>query len=246
MWEEINRRRRSFLGAAAMTIAAAKLTGSATAQPGKTDDAAFAPLKQIDAGVLSIGYAEAGPAGGPPVILLHGWPYDIQSYVDVAPLLASAGYRVIVPYVRGCGTTRFLSDATFRNGQQAAVATRYHRHDGRSQDRQGGHRRLRLGRTDGRYHRRALAGALQGPGRRKRLPYRRPGSRTRCLCRRRRNTSGGTSSISPPSAVPSATTNTGAISPSSSGRSLRRSGSSMTRRSIAPRRRSTIRITLRS
>jgi pimeloyl-ACP methyl ester carboxylesterase len=82
----------------------------------------FGPLKQIDAGVLNVGYAEAGPANGPSVILLHGWPYDIYSFVDVAPLLASAGYRVIVPYVRGYGTTRFLSDATFRNGQPSAVA----------------------------------------------------------------------------------------------------------------------------
>ena len=79
-------------------------------------------LKQVKAGVLDIGYAEAGPADGPVVILLHGWPYDIHSYADVAPLLASAGYRVIVPYVRGCGSTRFLSDKTFRNGQPAAVA----------------------------------------------------------------------------------------------------------------------------
>ncbi len=82
----------------------------------------FGPLKQIDAGLLNIGYAEAGPAGGPPVILLHGWPYDIHSYVDVAPLLASAGYRVIVPYLRGYGTTSFLSSATMRNGEQAALA----------------------------------------------------------------------------------------------------------------------------
>ena len=82
----------------------------------------FASLKQIDAGVLNIGYAEAGPANGPPVILLHGWPYDIYSFVDVAPLLASAGYRVIVPYLRGYGTTRFLSTETFRNGQPSAVA----------------------------------------------------------------------------------------------------------------------------
>ena len=80
------------------------------------------PLKQIDAGVLNVGYAEAGPADGPAVILLHGWPYDIHSFVDVAPLLASAGYRVIVPYLRGYGTTRFLSGDTFRNGQQAALA----------------------------------------------------------------------------------------------------------------------------
>jgi pimeloyl-ACP methyl ester carboxylesterase len=82
----------------------------------------FAALKQIDAGVLNIGYAEAGPASGPPVILLHGWPYDIYSFVDVAPLLASAGYKVVVPYLRGYGTTRFLSNDTFRNAQQAAVA----------------------------------------------------------------------------------------------------------------------------
>jgi pimeloyl-ACP methyl ester carboxylesterase len=82
----------------------------------------FGPLKQINAGVLNIGYAEAGPANGPPVILLHGWPYDIHSYVDVAPILASSGYRVIVPYLRGYGTTRFLSNETFRNGQQSAVA----------------------------------------------------------------------------------------------------------------------------
>jgi pimeloyl-ACP methyl ester carboxylesterase len=133
--EEINQHRRSFLGTAAATMAAAQLllNGSAEAQPSKTRPAgmrpikpgtntSFAPLKQIDAGLLNVGYAEAGPSDGPAVILLHGWPYDIHSFVDVAPLLASAGYRVIVPYVRGYGTTRFLSSETFRNGQQAAVA----------------------------------------------------------------------------------------------------------------------------
>jgi len=82
----------------------------------------FGPLKQVDAGVLNVGYAEAGPADGPVVVLLHGWPYDIHSYVEVVPLLAAAGYRAIVPYLRGFGTTRFLSDATFRNGEQAALA----------------------------------------------------------------------------------------------------------------------------
>src|SRR6476646_7662083 len=82
----------------------------------------FGALKQINAGVLNIGYAEAGPAGGPAVILLHGWPYDIHSFVDVTPLLAAAGYRVIVPYLRGYGTTRFLSSDAFRNGQQAVIA----------------------------------------------------------------------------------------------------------------------------
>ena len=109
------------------------MTGFADAQPSPAKAArlpaikpgtntSFAALKQIDAGVLNIGYAEAGPADGPPVILLHGWPYDIHSFVDVAPLLASAGYRVIVPYLRGYGTTRFLSADTPRNGQQSVVA----------------------------------------------------------------------------------------------------------------------------
>jgi pimeloyl-ACP methyl ester carboxylesterase len=82
----------------------------------------FGSLKQIDAGLLNVGYAEAGPANGRVVILLHGWPYDIHSYVDVAPLLASKGYRVIVPYLRGYGTTRFLSSETFRSGQPSVVA----------------------------------------------------------------------------------------------------------------------------
>ncbi len=134
MSEEINHHRRRFFGTAAMTIAAAQLgmIGSADAQSSKRPvevpaikpgtNTSFASLKQINAGVLNVGYAEAGPAEGPAVILLHGWPYDIHSYVDVAPLLKSAGYRVIIPYVRGCGATRFLSDATARNGQQAAVA----------------------------------------------------------------------------------------------------------------------------
>jgi pimeloyl-ACP methyl ester carboxylesterase len=135
MSEEINRARRSFFGAAAMTIATAQLLlgGSADAQPGKSKAAnlpktrpgthtSFGALKQIDAGVLNVGYAEAGPANGPAVILMHGWPYDIYSFVDVAPLLASAGYRVIVPYLRGYGTTRFLSGETVRNGQPSAVA----------------------------------------------------------------------------------------------------------------------------
>jgi pimeloyl-ACP methyl ester carboxylesterase len=83
---------------------------------------AFDSPKQIDAGLLSVAYIEAGPADGPPALLLHGWPYDIHSYVDVVPILASAGYRVIVPYLRGYGATRFLSGDTFRNGQQSALA----------------------------------------------------------------------------------------------------------------------------
>ena len=133
--EGIDHRRRRFFGTAALTIAAAQLgmIGSADAQPSKTKPTqlpaikrgtytSFASLKQIDAGVLNVAYAEAGPADGPAAILLHGWPYDIHSYVDVVPLLASAGYRVIVPYLRGYGTTRFLSSETFRNGQQSVVA----------------------------------------------------------------------------------------------------------------------------
>src|SRR2546421_693582 len=82
----------------------------------------FGALKQIDAGLLNVGYAEAGKSDGPVVMLLHGWPYDIHSFVDVAPRLAQAGYRVIVPYLRGYGTTTFLSSTTPRNGQQSVLA----------------------------------------------------------------------------------------------------------------------------
>jgi pimeloyl-ACP methyl ester carboxylesterase len=133
MSEHINHDRRRFFGAAAMGIAGAQLllSGSAHAQTVKPDgvpaikpgtNTSFGPLKQVDAGLLNVGYAEAGPAGGPVVILLHGWPYDIYAFVDVAPLLAQAGYRVIVPYVRGYGTTRFLSTDPLRNGQPSALA----------------------------------------------------------------------------------------------------------------------------
>src|SRR5512132_2553751 len=82
----------------------------------------FGSVRQVDAGLLNVGYVDAGPANGPAVVLLHGWPYDIHSYLDVVPMLAAAGYRVTVPYLRGFGTTRFLSDETFRNGEQAALA----------------------------------------------------------------------------------------------------------------------------
>src|SRR5262249_22708604 len=135
MSEQIDHDRRRFLGAAGATLAAASLgaiasgcapssttkrTGVPRAQPGS--GASFGPVKQIEAGLLNIAYVDVGPAGGPAVILLHGWPYDIHSYIDVAPLLASAGYRAIVPYLRGYGTTRFLSSDTLRNAQQSAVA----------------------------------------------------------------------------------------------------------------------------
>lgn len=135
MIEEVSQRRRRFIGAAATLMAAAPLgkigvvraranAPASTQLPPVTPGThtSFSSLRQVNAGLLSIGYAEVGPDNGPVVILLHGWPYDIHSYVDVAPLLASAGYRVIVPYLRGYGTTRFLSSTTFRNGQQAALA----------------------------------------------------------------------------------------------------------------------------
>src|SRR3954452_13655986 len=91
---------------------------SITAAP----ESSFRTVSQIDAGLLNVGYVDVGPTDGPAVILLHGWPYDIHSYIDVAPLLTAAGNRVIIPYLRGFGTTRFLSDETFRNGEQAALA----------------------------------------------------------------------------------------------------------------------------
>jgi pimeloyl-ACP methyl ester carboxylesterase len=134
MTEQFNHHRRRLVGDAAIAIAAAGLgmVGAAQAQSGKTTptdqspkpgaDTSFRSLKQVDAGVLNVGYADVGPASGPVVILLHGWPYDIHSYVDVIPVLASAGFRVIVPYLRGYGTTRFRSSDTFRNGQQAVLA----------------------------------------------------------------------------------------------------------------------------
>jgi pimeloyl-ACP methyl ester carboxylesterase len=130
MSETFDHDRRRFLGAAAAAAAASQLgllasshAGAATLpaiRPGTNNS--FAALKQIDAGLLTVAYAEAGPADGQPVILLHGWPYDIHSFLDVAPLLASAGYRVIVPSLRGYGATRFLASDSFRNGQPAALA----------------------------------------------------------------------------------------------------------------------------
>ena len=136
MTSAVDAERRRFFSAAAMTLAATQLDVGAALAGGQSGTAqgskpppvkagtsnSFAALRQINAGVLSVSYAEAGPAEGPPVLLLHGWPYDIHSFVDVTPLLASAGYRVIVPYARGYGPTRFLSSTTVRNGEQAALA----------------------------------------------------------------------------------------------------------------------------
>jgi pimeloyl-ACP methyl ester carboxylesterase len=128
-------RRARFLGTSAATVAAAQLAmiGPAGAQQATTDapkaaaaapanGALFGEVKQIYAGLLDVGYVEVGPADGHPVILLHGWPYDVHSFENVAPALAAAGYRAIVPYLRGFGTTAFLSQQTLRNGQQAVVA----------------------------------------------------------------------------------------------------------------------------
>lgn len=133
--EQIDHRRRDLLGAAAMIAAAplimaasadaqssaADATGATTIKPGT--NTSFGSLKQIEAGVLNIGYAEIGPNDGPSIILLHGWPYDIHTYVDVAPILAAKGLRVIVPYLRGYGTTHFLSNEAPRNAQQSAFGT---------------------------------------------------------------------------------------------------------------------------
>jgi len=124
----IDHDRRWLCGGAAMTVAGSTLLdlppADAERQPNKTSTAlaSFGSLRQVDAGPLNIGYAEVGPADVPPVILLHGWPYDIHSFVDAASLLASAGQRVIIPYLRGYGSTRFRSGAAVRNGQQAALA----------------------------------------------------------------------------------------------------------------------------
>lgn len=132
--ERASLNRRRFLGTAAMTFAAANYdfvaadvfasvaVPSRMAADAQSASASFGPLKQIDAGLLNVGYVELGPADGTPVILLHGWPYDIYSFAEAAPLLASHRYRVIVPYLRGYGATHFLSSETFRNGQPSAVA----------------------------------------------------------------------------------------------------------------------------
>ncbi|UHQ19513.1 alpha/beta hydrolase [Lysobacter sp. KIS68-7] len=106
----------------ANAVAVQESAPPAKASVSKSSHASFGPLKQVNAGVLEVAYAEAGPADGPVVLLLHGWPYDIHSYVDVAPSLAARGFRVLVPFLRGYGTTRFLSSATPRNGQPAALA----------------------------------------------------------------------------------------------------------------------------
>ena len=133
MSDEIDQKRRNILGTTILGLAAAPFAGAmASAQPAPASPGSapatvrssreFGPLRQVDAGELNVAYVEEGPADGPPVLLLHGWPYDIHAYVDVAPILAEAGYRVLIPYLRGYGGTRFRSEDTPRNGQQAALA----------------------------------------------------------------------------------------------------------------------------
>ena len=256
---DIDHLRRRFFGAIAMTFAAAQfgMIGSANAQAIKASakelpvvkpgtHTSFGPLKQIDAGLLNVGYAEAGPANGPAVILLHGWPYDIYSYVDVAPLLAAAGYRVIVPYLRGYGTTRFLSNDTFRNGQQSVVALDVIALMDALKIEKAILAGFDWGARIGRHHRGAVAGALQGAGLGERLSDRQPGSRQDAAA------AGGRTAMVVPILFRHRTRPgrlrqiPARLLPSSSGRSLRRSGTSMTPRSIAPRHPSTIRTMLRS
>ncbi len=245
--------RRRFFGVAATGIAVAKLglLNSANAQavepkatqtePSGETGASFGPLKQIDAGPLNVGYVEAGPGDGPAVILLHGWPYDIHSFVDVAPLLASAGYRLIVPYLRGYGSTRFVSSDTVRNGQQSVVALDI------------------IALMDAlKIEKATLAGfdwgartadviAALWPERCKALVsvsgYLIGNQEAgKAPCPPRPSCNGGTNSTSLPNAVASATRNTVTTLRSSSGSSHRLNGSSTTQRSIEARRRSTIRI----
>ena len=237
MTNTTNVHRRRLLGAAATVIATAPF-GHANAQP--PTDGAFTP-RQIDAGVLNVGYVEMGPADGPAVLLLHGWPYDIHSYAEVAPMLASVGYRVVVPYLRGYGTTRFLSGATPRNGQQAALAADVvalmdalaissailagYDWGARTADIVAA---LWPERCKGLV---SVSGYLIGSPAANKAPL-----------PPKAELAGGTNFTSRPSAVRPAMTATGGSSPNSSGRSLHRSGSSTTQRSAGALKRSTIRI----
>ncbi len=135
MFKKIKYNRRNFLSRAVIAFGAAELSmfglsnmsfidnnSKVLTKHNKDKKISLNPIKQINAGLLNVGYAEAGPSKGSPVILLHGWPYDIYTYAEVMQILATKGYRVIVPFLRGYGTTLFLSNKTFRNGQQSALA----------------------------------------------------------------------------------------------------------------------------
>ena len=228
--------RRRFIGAALAAFAvpelAASRSGSAQSGSGtavatthgttRTSES-LGTLRQVAAGVLNVGYADAGPANGRPVVLLHGWPYDIHSFVDVVPLLASAGHRVLVPYLRGYGTTSFLSSDTFRNGQQAALALDVIA----LMDALGIDKAVVAGFDWG--ARTANIMAVLWP--------------ERCKARRRPNTPGGTSTTSPRNGASVGTPKTDATSASSFGASRPRIGSSTRRHSTAPHGPSTIPIT---
>ena len=166
----------------------------------------FASVETIDAGVLAVGYAEAGPADGPAVVLLHGWPYDIHSYLDVVPVLAAQGYRVIVPYLRGHGPTRFLSDTTLRTGQQSVLAVDVIALMDALEIEEAILGRLRLGRADGGHRGGAVAGTLQRAGVRERISHRQPGRPAGVRYRPRPNSNGGTSTTSRRNAAAPATT----------------------------------------
>ena len=214
---EVDLRRRSILGKAALAIAAAQFGAlrTAAAQTGGPRSPAaanpraapsFASLRQIDAGVLNVGYAEAGPADGPAVLLLHGWPYDIHTYVDVAPALASCWLPGDRPVSARLRHARVFSRATPpRNGQHAALAVDILALMDALKIEQGDAGRLRLGRADGQHHRGAVAGALQGDGLGERLSHRQPGSLEWCRCRQRPSCNGGISTTSPPIAAAPAT-----------------------------------------
>src|SRR4030095_9918156 len=135
MFKKIKYNRRNFLSKAVIAFGAGELSmfglsntsfidnnSKVLMKHNKDKKISLNPIKQINAGLLNVGYAEAGPSNGSPVILLHGWPYDIYTYAEVMQILATKGYRVIIPFLRGYGTTSFLSNKTFRNGQQSALA----------------------------------------------------------------------------------------------------------------------------
>ena len=237
MSETINYDRRRLLGASLVALAAARI-GVARAQANS-----FGPLKQINAGALSVGYAEAGPATGKPVILLHGWPYDIHTYLDVTPLLAARripGDRALPARLRH-DTFPVDGDAT----QWPAIGGggRHRRADGRPEDRAADPRRLRLGCADRLHHRGALAGALQGAGLGERLSDRQSGGRQGAAAAESRAGMVVPVLLRDRTRPRGLRRNTATSSRSSSGRSRRRNGNSTTPRSIAARRRSTIRTT---
>ncbi|WP_245896623.1 alpha/beta fold hydrolase [Sphingomonas fennica] len=240
--------RRNFLEIAVASIAASPfvLASRAEAQAGQAGTvqavaarsgsgagASLGPLRQIDAGALNVGYVDSGPTDGPAVILLHGWPYDIHAFAEVIPLLASAGCRVIVPHLRGYGTTRFLSTGAVRNGQQAVVAVDIIA----LMDALGIETAILAGFDWGARTANVIAalwperckamvsvsGYLIGSQVANRAPLLRPP-----------NCNGGINSISPPNAAGSAMKRTGMISPSSSGRLRRQSGALMMPRSSDP------------